>query len=184
MQQTSFFIEKEGGEPFHRDKGGAATGRQPKAGCILIEMTGRRFGRLTVTERAGKNRKGEATWHCDCDCGKVITASGTSLRSGNTQSCGCLRYEHCGSRAVEMVGRRFGKWKVLGPSDARIGGHAAWKCECACGSIRSVSGDDLRRGRSGSCGRVGCRRRGGKGGPGGGFSGPSNETVDSVRFSQ
>lgn len=55
----------------------------------LVDLTGQRFGRLTVIERAG-TKKGHATWLCICDCGKESTVKGSSLTSGMTRSCGCL----------------------------------------------------------------------------------------------
>ena len=64
----------------------------------LVDMTGRRYGRLTVLERAGSYRPPDgfgtsATWWCKCDCGSIIEVNGRSLRQGFTQSCGCLRAE-------------------------------------------------------------------------------------------
>jgi len=52
------------------------------------DITGQRFGRLTVTERA-ENRNGVAWWKCTCDCGKVTEVRGAVLRNGHTKSCGC-----------------------------------------------------------------------------------------------
>lgn len=59
------------------------------------DLTGQRFGRLTVIERAGKYipPKGDQThslWLCVCDCGNVATVTGGKLRNGYTKSCGCL----------------------------------------------------------------------------------------------
>lgn len=60
----------------------------------LIELTGRRFGRLVVLERAPYNdNQNKSVWVCRCDCGKVLNVSGSHLRRGNTQSCGCYRSE-------------------------------------------------------------------------------------------
>lgn len=79
-----------------------------------IDITGQKFGRLTVIERAethysglGKYKGGQAVpmWRCICDCGNETTVRGDSLRCGKTKSCGCIRRskEHI-QRAVE--GRR------------------------------------------------------------------------------
>lgn len=58
----------------------------------FIDLTGKRFGRLVVVDRAGTvNRK--ATWNCKCDCGNVLVVHTTHLKSGNTKSCGCLRLD-------------------------------------------------------------------------------------------
>jgi hypothetical protein len=61
-----------------------------------IDMLGKRFGRLVVTERAGSDQshassQSLALWRCICDCGTEITAVGAHLRRGSTRSCGCLR---------------------------------------------------------------------------------------------
>lgn len=55
----------------------------------MVDMTGLRFGRLTVISRAGSNRRGLAKWKCECSCGNELEVMGASLRNGNTKSCGC-----------------------------------------------------------------------------------------------
>lgn len=59
----------------------------------LIDLTGQRFGRLVVIERAGSKR-GNAAWLCQCDCGKQVIIGGDKLRYGDTHSCGCVRNEN------------------------------------------------------------------------------------------
>lgn len=58
-----------------------------------IDLTGEKFGRLLVQERAENSREGRAQWLCKCDCGKLKVISGKSLREGKTKSCGCLHIE-------------------------------------------------------------------------------------------
>lgn len=53
------------------------------------DLTGRRFGRLAVIERA-ENRKGRVMWKCVCDCGNVCVVNAYHLTSGRSNSCGCL----------------------------------------------------------------------------------------------
>ena len=55
-----------------------------------IDSIGQRFGRLTVISRAENSNAGSARWNCVCDCGGETIAAGQDLRSGNTNSCGCL----------------------------------------------------------------------------------------------
>jgi len=55
----------------------------------LIDLTGMRFGRLSVINRTGTDKHHKATWACQCDCGKMIETEGQNLRNGDTQSCGC-----------------------------------------------------------------------------------------------
>lgn len=64
------------------------------------DLTGRRFGRLTVVERAGSNARGRATWLCLCDCGRTLVVAGTDLLQRQT-SCGCQRSEFLSAFNVE-----------------------------------------------------------------------------------
>ena len=52
----------------------------------MIDLTGQRFGRLTVVRHAGKSAHGSVMWKCQCDCGKRKTIAGSSLRRGLTRS--------------------------------------------------------------------------------------------------
>lgn len=55
------------------------------------DLTGQRFGYLTVIKKAGKNKSDKILWLCKCDCGKLKIIQGASLKNGRTKSCGCLR---------------------------------------------------------------------------------------------
>lgn len=55
----------------------------------LIDITGKRYGKLVVIHRFGTNHSGMPTWRCLCDCGKEIIIDGRNLRNGTTMSCGC-----------------------------------------------------------------------------------------------
>lgn len=58
---------------------------------LTPDMIGEKFGRLTVTERYNGDKPYDGSfWICECECGNVITTSGKRLRSGQTQSCGCI----------------------------------------------------------------------------------------------
>lgn len=67
-------------------------------GMNLINLTGQRFGRLTVVERAENDKHGSPKWKCVCDCGKEKVVYGSSLRNGKTKSCGCLARELSSNR--------------------------------------------------------------------------------------
>ena len=57
------------------------------------DLTGRRFGRLTVVNFSHKNAIKQNMWACLCDCGKEKTVRCYDLLDGKTKSCGCLRKE-------------------------------------------------------------------------------------------
>lgn len=59
----------------------------------LIDITGQRFGRLTVIEKLPPRKGGGSDWLCRCDCGKETKAIGSNLRKGDTTSCGCAAKE-------------------------------------------------------------------------------------------
>ena len=58
-----------------------------------IDLTGERFGKLTVVKRVENTKQGMAQWMCKCDCGNEIITTGINLRNKHTKSCGCLRIE-------------------------------------------------------------------------------------------
>lgn len=55
----------------------------------IIDITGRKFGKLIVLGIGGRCSNGEIKWKCLCDCGNIAEVKGSSLRSGITKSCGC-----------------------------------------------------------------------------------------------
>lgn len=65
----------------------------------LIDLTNKRFNRLTVLHRSSANStQNKPMWVCKCDCGNITTVRGTDLKSGNTKSCGCLDRESASKR--------------------------------------------------------------------------------------
>jgi hypothetical protein len=63
------------------------------SGTKPVAMAGRKFNRLTVVEKAPNSPSGHIMWLCRCDCGNETVVQGGNLRSGHTQSCGCLSIE-------------------------------------------------------------------------------------------
>ena len=60
-------------------------------GKRAIDLTGQRFGRYTVLERAGSDTYRASMWHCRCDCGTERIVRGKNLKSGAIVSCGCYQ---------------------------------------------------------------------------------------------
>ena len=63
----------------------------------LIDLAGKRFGRLIVVERVENYRQPsgqtKTQWKCKCDCGNEIVVIGNNLVKGASASCGCARIE-------------------------------------------------------------------------------------------
>lgn len=64
----------------------------------VIDLTGQKFGRLTVIKRMPNNNRRNSMWLCRCDCGTEKVIIGSYLRIGQTKSCGCLQKELVGNR--------------------------------------------------------------------------------------
>jgi len=90
--------------------------RVKSCGCAKIihsDLTGMRFGRLTVLEspREVDYRK-RRVWKCICDCGNEISAVTDTLVSKKTKSCGCIKKE----ADVEKMRKIVKKNNVFGTS--------------------------------------------------------------------
>lgn len=68
---------------------------------MLINLTGKRFGKLTVLKYAGSNR-GRSQWLCECDCGNQVIVNQMELSHNDTLSCGCLRSSY-GELMIEKI---------------------------------------------------------------------------------
>jgi len=64
----------------------------------FIDLTGQKFGRLTVIRRSYPNGTKNTYWLCRCECGIEKAIQGGSLRNGATKSCGCLNKESPNNR--------------------------------------------------------------------------------------
>lgn len=125
----------------------------------IKDETGKRYGRLTVIERAETSAdRRMAYWLCKCDCGNMKVARGVDLRRGGTRSCGCLQRENGRKNVVagyhnlkDLTGERFGKLVVLRTGSGSKHG-AKWVCKCDCGNIVEVYGKSLRSGNTKTCG--------------------------------
>ena len=64
----------------------------------FIDLTGKKFHRLTVLRRDETSNTKHSKWICRCDCGKVCSVAGGNLQNGHTKSCGCLSSEVTAAR--------------------------------------------------------------------------------------
>ena len=60
---------------------------------MKLNLIGQRFGRLLVISEAGSDKHQKIKWLCRCDCSVEKVVRGSSLRIGETKSCGCLNRE-------------------------------------------------------------------------------------------
>lgn len=104
----------------------------------MIDMTGKKVGRLTVIKRDKNNSKGRACWLCQCECGKMVVVDGVSLRGGYTKSCGCYQRDRTSeSCKINLIGQTIGNFTVLDYCQKNLNdtSRSKWRCRCnLCGN--------------------------------------------------
>lgn len=79
----------------------------------IIDLTEKRFGKLTVIKKHNQDKWGGWNWLCMCDCGNETVVSGGHLRGLKTKSCGCSRKE-TKNFTHKMTGSRLYKvWQAM-----------------------------------------------------------------------
>ncbi|WP_305153142.1 hypothetical protein [uncultured Dubosiella sp.] len=134
-----------------------------------VDLSGKKFGKLTVIQKTDTKRKGSYLWLCQCECGQTILLESYKIRRELVKSCGCSRkgkntkdltkkkpVSSCGcvrAGAIKNIAKqRFGKLTALRPTTKRKGGSVVWTCLCDCGRTTEASYNDLVSGNTRSCG--------------------------------
>ena len=123
-----------------------------------IDLTGQRFGLLTVVEPAEsfilKNGKPRTRWLCKCDCGNQTISTTPSLRDGSTISCGCERKKRAAAARTKIMenenGKRYGN--LLITNVFRKEGRTCVDFICDCGTRGTTKLEYLKNGHTCSCG--------------------------------
>ena len=115
-----------------------------------IDLTGQKFGELTVIEKdieLSKQKK-RVYWKCQCSCGRVKSIRGDGLKNIQT----------CGECSKDLIGKRFGRLVVQSKGKKDKAQHQYYFCKCDCGNIVEVNSDNLRRGLTQSSGCLQAER--------------------------
>lgn len=91
---------------------------------MAADMSGQRFGKLTVIRRDGNCANGLALWLVACDCGEQRSVIGANLRKGVTRSCGCNT--HC-AHGHPFSGTNTGTRSADGSRFCRACRKVAWQ---------------------------------------------------------
>ena len=123
------------------------------------DLTGKKFGRLTVLEPTEeKTKDGRRIWKCKCDCGNIKFTTCQNLKRGHCTSCGCKNKEQIKalgqSRALNLTGKQFGELTVIKKAEQKLpySDSVAWVCQCKCGQIITTTTSALNSGNTTSCG--------------------------------
>jgi len=80
----------------------------------MKDLTGQKFGRLTVIEKTTKRSlRGEIIWRCRCKCGNITEVRSSNLLRGYTKSCGCLYKETRGKTNFKHGDAKHGRGERL-----------------------------------------------------------------------
>lgn len=75
----------------------------------MLDLTNKKFGRLSVIKRFGKDKYNNIIWECRCQCNNIVHAITRNLKNGNTKSCGCLQKEKL--KLTHIMNTKHGHYK-------------------------------------------------------------------------
>lgn len=116
----------------------------------MVNLHGQIFNYWTVLY---KDSNKSDYWICECACGTIRSVRGSSLRNGNSKSCGCHKHNRL---HIDLTGQKFGRWTVIEQGEYKIiksgRRYRTWLCICECGTVREVVEYSLVSNKSISCG--------------------------------
>lgn len=116
----------------------------------IKDITGQRFGKLTAVERTGLKKHSASIWKCICDCGNETLTPINYLTTGDTKSCGCMKWQ---GSPKDVAGQRFNKLTAVKRTERKsVSGDFIWFCECECGGSAEIPVGQLNSGAAYSCG--------------------------------
>lgn len=116
----------------------------------MPDLTGRRYGKLTVAGPTEQRKNGYIIWLCRCDCGGEVLLDTRCLQRRTVTDCGCVSKVKPGRR--DISGMRFGRLTAIEPTGETVGGSAVWRCSCSCGGEVRAPLHQLTAGYRKSCG--------------------------------
>lgn len=129
----------------------------------LSNLINKRFDKWIVICRVKLENERNSHWLCHCDCGSFKIVNSTTLKNGQSKSCGC-RHKEITKNNLQSL--KFGKLTVLEDTGTTKNRNIIWKCRCDCGNTHYVKGGDLTSGYTLSCGchknKLASERRGNK----------------------
>ena len=123
---------------------------------VRLELSGKKFGWLTVIGFSHADKYRLSYWDVVCRCGEKKKVRGAFLTAGHTTSCGCKVHPN-------LLGQRFDRGLVIKKAGVR-NGYQRWLLKCDCGNEYIAETGQLRNKNTKSCGCLmdSLRRRSGK----------------------
>ena len=113
----------------------------------MKDITGLRSGKLVALSIGVQGGSGKETiWNCLCDCGNTVQVRVSRLTGKYKTHCGCVRHYK------DLTGQVFGRLLVAKLDSDALGARIRWVCSCECGKTVSVATNELKAGKTKSCG--------------------------------
>lgn len=108
------------------------------------DLTGKKFGRLTVIKRVGDKK--QTQYLCECECGNKKIVYASNLLRGKSISCGCYRKEKLHNDRVKILkpGTKIGRLTILEYLGQKQH-NGMYKVQCTCGAISIVLKSDIEK---------------------------------------
>ena len=113
-------------------------------GRPVLNLKGKRFGKLVALYSYKKGNETGRMWHCLCDCGNTKDVRVDSLSRGETTHCGCSR--PIPENLIDITGQRFGMLVAVSWNNP------GWLLKCDCGNEVVRSRTSLKNAKKSSCG--------------------------------
>lgn len=96
---------------------------------VVLDLLGKRFGKLLVIQRKENSRHKEAMWLCKCDCGGEKVAYGMRLKSGMTDNCGCASKKKTHGLSTTLFYHLWGSMHQRCKAQPSYAGRGIYVCE-------------------------------------------------------
>lgn len=118
------------------------------------DLTGHRFGKLTVTKMLysvkDKNGRIRTRCECKCDCGNIVIRNADKFKPDTLSSCGCARKEIGMRLRKNIIGQKFGRLTVVEDIPGTV--PLKVRCKCDCGNEVILRKNDVMSSHTSSCG--------------------------------
>lgn len=116
------------------------------------EYIGKKYGRLTVLEYAGRDKHNSILVKVRCDCGTEKIVNYGNLRRGHMISCGCYQREKQYRNPEDYIGKKYGRLTLKECVGKNNRGCYMIKCSCDCGKEKTYELYRIVKGEVKGCG--------------------------------
>ena len=103
----------------------------------MIDLTGKKFSLLTVLGISANRVRNVLSWDCICECGNTKVVAGADLRTGDTKSCGCMKWKGI---KKDITGEKRGSLTAVSSTGVKCSnGDYKWNFICECGNTAILS---------------------------------------------